>query len=152
MPDPVNISPADDYLAFLEQTHFNHGEIRDEAGGVDAMPYKPRPASFDFLRVDGTDFTVRGGQIRWSGRSSYAFPESTVAIVGGTAESPGCVCIRLAAADGPSSATLQFVTSKNPPDDDGTYFFKPLYEAYLVAGVAACGSDRRPDWCLGSPI
>lgn len=109
--------------------------------------------SFSFKKTDGALFYIYGGSIRWAGWTAYTLPDDTsVTITGGTVDSPGCVALRMRWAEGPSSTELVFVNAANPPDDDGTYGFKPLYQAWLVDGAAVCGRSKRHDWSIASPV
>lgn len=113
-------------------------------------------SSFGYKKTDGTSFHVYRGQVRWSGRPAFSLPENdvmnVVTITGGSVEAPGCVCLRIPADTGPAGTTLVFLTAQNPPDDDGSFIYKPLWEAYLVDGNAVKGQDRRTDFSMGSPI
>lgn len=116
-----------------------------------------RRESFDFKAIDENNYlSIYGGSVRWGGYSSYNLPDDTMTeqpIGGGTEESPHCVALRLEWSLGPAAGTtLQYVSAEFPPQDDGTYGWKPLYAVYLKDDVAVCGRSMRHDWNLVSPI
>lgn len=150
-----------DFLDSLETTHFNKGSVVDEPEGG-GEPGSAMPESFGLLGINGKYVYVYGGSVRFSGRASAELSEGTdpddalnpnaVEVSGMSEVNPGCICLKMPYVDGPTGTTLVFITAKNPPDDDGSFAFKPLYAAYEADGSAHVVKDRRPDWCMGSPI
>jgi len=112
-------------------------------------------SSFAFKQCEGDKFDILTGKIKWSGRGTFVLVDDNAAnrvtITGGTELAPYFVSLRISSANGPHDAIL--ICTATEPEDDGTYFYKTLYEVWLnEEGNAVCGQDRRPDWRLGSPI
>jgi hypothetical protein len=127
------------------------GRLVIEGSGSSALT----DSSFDFKQCQDDKFDILTGKIKWSGRGTFILPDddvsNRVAIIGGSEENPCFVSLRISSASGPHDAVL--ICTATDPDDDGTYIYRTLWEAYLdTDGNAVCGKDRRSDWRLGSPI
>lgn len=148
-------------LIRIQQLESDLEDIRAQAVQAAIMPRQAAggmadedDSSFCFKKIDGANFYIYGGSVLWASWPAYNLPDDTfVTINGGTAEAPGCVALRLEWSLGPTlGTTLQFVNSANPPVADGTYGWKPLYQAWLVDGVAVCGRSKRHDLNITVPI
>lgn len=155
MPDPLGpISPADDFMGFLERTHFFKGTSVD-------MPPEDMPVSgvgsndsFSFWKCVDDKLYVNDGIVRWSGNGYKWLREADgnnyVVINGGSVLDPGFVFIEVTYSAGVQSACLRFTTTV--PEDDGTSMKKALHLAYLKDGKAVWYRDCRGDWEIRSVI
>lgn len=106
------------------------------------------PAYFDILSTESGTITIRGGVVRQQGRGLVVVPDTEIT-PSGSSGSPNYVALKVTAT---GTLEAEIVCLSSYPQDDGTFVFRALWEAYVDENDVARVGLKCDELAIRSPI